>query len=481
MFNLFKKKEVVKTTSKIMKHRSFAAGSISRLTSDWSTSNSTPNSDIFADLIKIRARARNLVQNNGYAKKFVTTADTNVVGTRGISLQCMFKDVNGKYDKEANQHVEKMFIKWAKKCDVTKTMTWVEFQSAFLTAYLQDGEAIARKVVNFKNEFGFALQLIEADHLDINLNDSRRNIVMGIEFDEFSSPLAYHFTKSHPSAAIYNGNHIRVPADEIIHLFDPLRVGQVRGVTRMHAGMSALNMLDKYQEAELTAARVAAGKMGFFKTPTGNEYGGGKDGDDVIMEVEPGTFEELPSGWEFESFDPQHPSTAFETFQKTVLRSVASAWGISYESLSNDRSSVNFSSIRQGSLEERDTWKKLQKKLTDKLHENVYESWLPQAILFGKVELPMSKIDKFLDIIWQPRGFTWIDPLKDAMANIALSKEGLKTHQDIVAETGKNIEDVYDQLEKEKKMREDRGITTNADATIFEMMANVIKIEGEQK
>jgi len=465
MFSLFKKKQPE------VKKRSFAAGAINRLTADWSTTNSTPNSDVYADLVKLRSRSRGLVQNNGYAKKYIGLVVSNVVGRTGIKLQAMSKDANGAYDSVANDQIEAAWKKWSGDCDVTGYGSFTDLQAKAIEAVAQDGEVLIRIVKNYDNAFGFALQLIEADHLDINLNDADRNIVMGIQLDSFGKPIAYYITKGHPSASTYRGDHVRVPADEIIHLFRPIRVGQVRGVPWMHASMSALNMLDRYEEAELTAARVAAGKMGFYKTPTGNEYTTGLSEDnDVIMEVEPGTFEEMPAGWEFQTFDPTHPTTAYEAFTKNVLRSVASGLGVSYESLSNNRADVNYSSIRQGALEERDNWRILQTWLSEKLHSRVYKEWLPMAMVKGIIKLPISKIEKFEDVIWIGRGFSWIDPLKDATANLALAKEGLKSHAEIVADQGRNIEDIYAQIAREKKMREDLGITTNNDAVISEMM-----------
>ena len=41
----------------------------------------------------------------------------------------------------------------------------------------EDGEVLVRKVKGFDNEFGFALQLLEADHLDEQYSDLNKNIL----------------------------------------------------------------------------------------------------------------------------------------------------------------------------------------------------------------------------------------------------------------------------------------------------------------
>ena len=76
-------------------------------------------------------------------------------------------------------------------------------------------------------------------------------------------------------------------------------------------------MLNGYYEAEITAARVASAKMGFFTSPAGDGYVGEDVQDEYtpIMSAEPATFEQLPAGMDFKAFDPAHPTTAFESFQ----------------------------------------------------------------------------------------------------------------------------------------------------------------------
>jgi Bacteriophage capsid protein len=44
---------------------------------------------------------------------------------------------------------------------------------------------------------------------------------------------------------------VRVPASEIIHLFRPLRPGQIRGEPWLARALVKLNELDQYDDAEL--------------------------------------------------------------------------------------------------------------------------------------------------------------------------------------------------------------------------------------
>lgn len=61
-------------------------------------------------------------------------------------------------------------------------------------------------------------------------------------------------------------------------------------------------------------------------------------------------------------------------------------------------------------------------------------------------------MDKFAAHAWQFRGWSWVDPLKD----IQTAKEGIDlkitSRTRIAAEMGRDIEDVFDELQQEEKL-----------------------------
>jgi lambda family phage portal protein len=467
--------------------KSFSAASNGNLYSSWIPSNTTADIDIKKDLKSMRARSRELMRNDDYAKKFKRMIKTNVIGNNGLKLQNQAKDINGNLDKKANQSIEEAWKLWSKKgiCDVTGKYSFVDIQKMIMGTIAEDGEVLVRKVKGFDNPFGFALQLLEADHLDEQFTDRDKNILMGIEYDQWNKPVAYHLHKTHPGNQMLTNRDTtreRIPADEIIHLFLPLRISATRGVPWMHTAMTRMKMINGYEEAELVGARLGASKAGFYtQTAIDGEYAG----DDVIAgtpvnEVTPGEFEVLPQGMDFKAYDPQHPNAAFKDFMKVVLRGVSSGLDVSYNTLANDLEGVNFSSLRSGVLEEREVWKDLQKWIGEHLHDDVFTDWLDMALLTKAVPLPFFKHDKFNNPSWLPRGFAWVDPLKDSQSNILLNKEGLKSHSEIFAEMGKDIEEVYQQLAKERELREQYGITTISEAELMQLIATTIKEEDKK-
>jgi lambda family phage portal protein len=235
--------------------------------------------------------------------------------------------------------------------------------------------------------------------------------------------------------------------------------------------MPNIKLLNGYLEAEIVAARTAASKMGFFVSSDGDQYvGDGEDEEYVpIMNAEAGTFEQLPNGMDFKEFSPTHPTSAFEPFSTQVLRSIASGLNISYHALTNDLSSVNYSSLRAGALEDREMYRLYQRFTIDHFVRPVFEKWLEMAISSGAIStspstnqpLPISRYDKFaLAANFIPRSFSWVDPQKEMMASINGLQAGVVTFSDVQANYGRDVEELFEQHERETALAEQYGIKT---------------------
>lgn len=456
--------------------RSYAAAQSGRLVADWLASNRSADEEIRGALKTLRARSRELCRNNDYAKAFLRLLGNNVIGPNGVGLQMKAADPGGKLDTYANSVIEAAWREWSKpkNASVTRRQSWVDLQRLAAQSIARDGEVILRLVAGFPNAFGFALQVIEADHLDDDYNEELPDgskIRMGVEINRWGEPVAYHVLTRHPGDLMgldsHTGYRERVPASEIIHLFVQERPGQTRGVPWMAAPMMRLKMLGGYEEAELVAARVAATKMGFFKSSGGAEYQGESDGDgNVISEAAPGQFEVLPQGLDFVPWSPEHPTTSFSAFCKQVLRGAAVGLGVSYNALASDLEGVTYSSLRQGALEDRDGWMAIQGWLVEHLHASVFERWLEMSMISGVINLPIRKFDKFNSPSWMPRRWSWVDPLKEVQASLESVYGGLKSRRQIIAEQGGDIEDTFEELAQDEALAKQKGL-------LFQQSANI--------
>ncbi len=469
MWPFNKRKTHVIRSRPVARTRSFYAGVVDRLTNTFKGNHMSINESLKKDLDKMRARSRTLVNDNDYGKKFVNMVKTNIVGPKGVKLQSKGLDNAGKPDKLDNDAIENTWIDWGKKenCTVNHQLSFLDVETVAVAAVATDGEAIIRIVRGDRYKYGIALQMIASERLDTTLNQEAANgknlIVMGIEFNKFDEPVNYHILTSIPgdgSIRIAEKQYMIIPAKDIIHLFKPERVGQARGIPWMHTSIRRLDMIGGYEEAELVAARSGASKGGHYYTETGEEYKGDDVTDDgqLIEEIEPGVIRQLPTGVKFEAYDPQHPTGAYNYFMTGVLKGAAAGLGVSYTGLTGDLTAVNYSSIRTGLVEERDNWRTDQRWFIDHFMNEVYKQWLSAALTRGLivndggVTLPLSRKDKYLTVKWQPRGWAWVDPLKDQQANRLAVDAGHKTNTDVVSAYGGDLEDIYEQLAYEQEL-----------------------------
>jgi lambda family phage portal protein len=465
--------------------RNYAAATVNTLTQGWSTITSSANSDIFRSLDSLRARSRHLAQNDEYVKKWLSLVSTNVVGPVGFRLQARIYTAPDKPDDLANQAVEAGWMRFCKVCDVAGRQTFVAMCQTAIKSVARDGETLVQFVRgnHAGNPFGLALRLLDINRLDTNLNrpasTGMSEIRMGVELSQFGRPIAYHLRTRNPGDT-YNqapgqnlSTHERVLAEDIIHPFIVDDPEQVRGVPWAHAAMMRLNNRGGYEEAAIIAARVGASKMGFFTTPDGSaepvstgvvDDGSGDGNQPLVMDADAGSFQSLPEGVGFTPFNPDYPSAMFADFIKANLRGTASGLGVAYHALANDLEGVSFSSIRSGTLEERDAWMVIQQWFIDTVLERVFDEFLKAGLtnslitMTGGSALPVSKIEKFRAHAWQARRWEWVDPRNDIAADIEAINAGLKSPQQVAAKLGLDYEDLLAEIARAQTMREKAGV-----------------------
>lgn len=459
-----KKAEETPKNTKVFK-RSYAAASTGRLFADFAASNGSADSELKNALPKLRDRSRDLARNNEYAKRYFSLLTTNVVGDTGFQLQVKAFDSVGKLDQIGNDATEKAFKTWAKRgnCTVDGKMSWIEAQKLAVEAIARDGEVFIVKHRSAKFKDSFSIEFIEPDQVDVTLNkklDKGREIRMGVELDEFKRPVAYYVLTNHPGDNEYTSlsttKYKRIPAERVIHAYRHLRAGQTRGEPWLANVMFSLKQLGALREAAIINARIGASKMGFFTSPAGDGFvPDDLDNNVPIMEVEPGSFHQLPQGVDFKTFSPDYPTSEFDGFHKAVLKGVASGMGVSYTSLSNDLEATSYSSIRQGALEERDNYKNIQRFFVDQVITPIYEAWLTSAMEMNSFGIPFRQYDRFLEAsAFRGRAWSWVDPVKEMNAAIAGLKAGVISLSDVAAQYGKDVEELMAQIARDRDMAE---------------------------
>ena len=469
---------------RVMKRHLLAQSKSDRLSGDLASTPVSADHYIAKNQRPLVARSRQMALTNDYARGFLRLCRQNIVGHQGVILQSQARDADGTLDEAANDAIEADFERWSRRenCDVTGRRSLRELMNRAVDDAATNGEFMIRMVFGESvNEWGMALQVLDPQRCPVEFDQDRLRggdfIRQGIRYNRWGKPVAYLFQTLDPSESDYAYGpryFVSVPAREMIHGFEEDLVGQRRGLPWMVTAIMRMHNLDGYEKAALVNARVGSSKSGFFEWDEGMGPADEEDDEEPLtMDAEPGSFEELPPGLRFKGWDPQFPSGEVAPFSKQMLRGIATGLGVNYNNLANDLEGVSFSSMRQGALAERDTWKDKQEWLIEQLLEPIYTEWLRRALLKGipvpgtNGSLRPSRLEKYRDHSWQPRRWDWVDPDKDSKTAERDIANKIKAPSQVIRERGADPRSVWRQWAADRQAMIDAGIPESVvDATM---------------
>lgn len=461
--------------------RAYEAGKVSRLTQDWLTTYQTIDSDIRSNLANVRQRARDLVKNDGLARRYLNLCKVNIVGPKGFKLQMNAKEPrNGKMvpDVVANMKIEEAwneFVK-AENCSVNGRHSFRAICDQLVGYRKVDGEAFLRIISRKSAPHGILLEIVPTELIDEQYNERLTDnsaVKMGVELDAWRRPVAYHIRKIDQASEVMSiipsrERSVRVPASEMIHYFDQTWADQTRGMSDIAPSMVRLRHLSGYEEAAVINARISAAKGGFFSNKSSepgasNEFSGDRTDSDgnIQIDVEPGKMSDIGDK-QFTPWDPTFPHAQHEMFVKTEGKMIAAGLNVAYASLSNDLSEANYSSNRVGLLDEREMWKHEQEEFIEQVLTRVFSAWLESALLKGVITLPFAKFDQFNKPTWSGRRWAWIDPQKDLEAIRTELDLKITSLYDVIGERGEDLEQIFSDIAEVKLLAEKYGITLTA-------------------
>jgi lambda family phage portal protein len=446
-----------KTPEKGSKRRYEGASKNKRL-SKWLTPNRGANAALLNDNQTLRNRARDLRRNNAYAAKAVMIYSSNVIGT-GIRTQ---------FTKEGSSSsdlpIEKLWKEWAHttECDYDGRHDLFGLQKILAEAEFESGEVLVRFRFDSQSKFPLKLQVLESDFIDTNMDGATKDgniIVQGIEFDRSGKRVAYYLFETHPGENRASGKSNKIPADEILHIFDTLRPGQVRGVTRLAPVIVRMKDLDDFEDAQLMRQKIAACFTAFVRDINIETLDTDLDIDvDVAERMEPAMIEHLPPGKTVEFANPPGVQN-YKEYTSVVLHGIASGMGLTYEALTGDFSEVNFSSGRMGWIEFFRNVQKWQKQIVIGQFLNpVVKEFLKIAKIIGaEADVKTYHI---------PPKREMIDPTKEIAATINSIKGGLSNLSEELAALGKDPVEHLTQYKKDMDLLDSLGLQIQSDPRI---------------
>lgn len=475
------RKAMAPTTSR-SNMRAFDAGKIGRRLRAIPTNTRAINSLIRQYGRNVIARSRYLCANNPYAASAKEEFVAYLVGT-GITPSSMVES------PELKTAIQDTFLEWTDEADADSITDFYGMQALVAAELFEAGECFVRIRKRFLTD-GFLvplqLQLLPSEMLPIDDNRNgvgTNRIECGIEFDAIGRRVAYHFLTSHPGDR-YNystsnpGRYTtRVPADEVLHLYRPIRAGQIRGIPMTLAGMITLAMLDLYDDAELERKRLAAlfgafitkglggddNDAGPLATAPTSEHGDGTTGQ-IDVALEPGATVELDYGQDVKFAEPADVGGNYEAFQKRSLLKAATGFMATYHGMTGDTGGASFSSMRADYLRLKRRIEPIQHHImVFQFCRKVWNAWFDAAVSVGAIEglnardYLASKV-KMRKVRWVPPKWEYVNPQADVAADIAAVNALFKPRSAVIEASGEDPEQTDDTISKDQERATRKGI-----------------------
>ena len=446
----------------------YEAASATRRAYGWLAPTLGPNQSILDSLNVLRDRSRVATRNDGYAKGVIDKLVYNIVGT-GL------KPLSLAEDKEFRQKLQALWLLWTDYSDADGTLDWYGQQGQAVRCWLEAGEVFVRRRDRLPTDglpVPMQLQVLEPElcpHGHNGLARGGNKIRAGIEFDRIGRRVAYYFFATRPGDwQDWDPSELRrVPADRVLHVYKPLRPGQLRGIPHLTQALIRLRELDKFDDATLIRQQLAAMFVAFLKHPasdssslipiTGQEPVA-TEGNRPVLGLQPGIFQELAPGEEVEFSEPPDVISGYGDYMRQQLFAVAAATGVPYEVLTGDMSRVNDRTVRVILHEfRRQIQAEQHQTVAFQLCRPVWRAWMDHVFLSGALPIPAEYLadpQPWANVEWMPQGWPYLHPVQDVEAARAAIRSGFTSRSAIVSEQGEDAQ-VIDQQQAEDNERAD--------------------------
>lgn len=426
-----------------------------------------PNAALDYTADGLRDQSRDLSRKNALAGSAIERLVSNVVGT-GIRPQLSDPDTAA------------LWLAWTDESDPGGALDFYGQQAQAFRGVVESGECFVRLRTRLPQDglnVPLQLQIVESEYVPMDLNrvvEGGNFIRQGIEFDGIvrDRRVAYWMLKQHPNdltPGTITNQPVRVPAEEVLHIYWPGRPGQIRGEPWLSRVLDRLYDVEAYDKAELVRKKVSALFVGFRRRnlPEGVSPEDLKEiwGDDAEMDgataqvsLEPGTMQELEPGEEVEFSDPKDVGGQYEVFMRAQHRAIAAALGLLYEQLTGDYSQVNDRTWRAAVTEFRRRCEMWQH------HLMVFQFCRPVLARWAYLaQLADKPIVAPLPAKWTPQAWPYINPVQDIQASRDAVRAGFTSRSAVVSERGEDAATIDAENKADNNRADEAGLSYESD------------------
>lgn len=481
----------------------------------WQPYTNSADMEILPVKLRTDARAKDVGRNDAYVQGGANLHKDNIVGSMYLlnakpSSVTLFGKQDDAWEEQFQEEVEEQFSLWAESIDnwpdAARMNNFTGLVRLAVGVQTFTGEMLA--TVEWLRDggpsrpFNTSIQMVDIDRLSTPYNLMGDKWVRGgVRRNGYGAPQGYYIRNAHPSdytmsleAMTWTYVPIRKPWGrlQVIHIFEQLRPDQTRGIAQMVAALKEMKQTKNFRDIVLQNAVVNATYAASVESdlPTEAIFArlGGSDftpeafqealtgymtghfetisqfiGGSKNLQMDGVKIPHLPPGSKLMLRPAGNGGPLGNEFEQSLLRHIAAALDVSYEQLSKDYSSTNYSSARAAMTE---TWKAMQAKKkigADRFASTVYKLWLEEAINNGKIEAcNRPNFPSFYESLnsdalsacdWIGASRGQIDELKETQAAVLRVSNGLSTWENELARLGQDWRKVYRQLARENKLK----------------------------
>ena len=452
-----------------------------RRTANWMATGTSANAEIGPDLPYLRSRSRDLVRNNPLMRKALRVLVANTVGS-GLRPEA---DTG---NPALNASIDTAFDVWSKECDADGQLDFYGLQQLIDRSVKESGEVIVRDRYRYAADgfhVPYQLQVLEADYIDSNRqwwpNEFKGATIAGVAFDVLGTRKAYWLFPWHPGDVVKSVNDgfvsRLISADQVTHIYEKERPGQVRGAPWFASILIPAYDLDGYEDAERMRKKIEACLAVFVQQAEGIEGSpisttstDAKTGN-RIETLEPGMIEYTKPGETIAVAAPAATGGYGEYVTKQHHIQAAGA-GVMYEQMTGDLSLVNYSSFRAGHIEFRaDVAAYRSKTLIPMGLQPIWNKFIDAAFAAGKIKA-VNYGCKWTAPAWQS-----VDPEKDATANLIEVRTGRKTWPQMVTEAGLDPDKQLAQIVETNKDLDANGVVLDCDPRAVDRQRGAFQVK----
>lgn len=403
---------------------------------NYAPQNINPNSfDVQRDRLQLMRESFDLEKNFSPAKSLnrkyaMFTAPTSYHAQTG--------------DPGLNKAVEEYLDSWFAACDITQQFEFFSMMEFGVMgantggdygwAYMRPGvpdDATEEEMVDAALELPLYIQAVEPDRIGgVYQNVVSEKYIAGVVIGEYAQPVAYRVFRRSPIVSQYT-DPVDVPADQFVHLKDPLRIDQIRPPGKLDTAVSLLR--DMYETLDFmrgkqklaSALTVFTNSIGATQGPgamdaySTNLFANGQAG--LQQDIKYGQMNHMLQGMDIKFPDTQVPGSESQFLLIFTMKLVAMSYNLPY-SFALDAAELGGVSTRLESEMAKAEFERGQR-----INGHAATKIKNAAVLdaCAKGYLPIKYYDRMCKGRWGFRQHPQPDLGKEASANVSLYQNGL--------------------------------------------------------